>query len=278
MFSNLLDLIGGLYGLIFFTILFLISYLFVLRTWFYFTDRNVKFIRGLPFLGSAYKTILGLESIAIELQKCYENLPNCKIIGLYDAFGAPVFLVRDPEIVRKITITEADQFVRNDILLPSHRCQNDQLLRKLWNKFDDETVLNGFNVHTRKFVRSLHDYVAGSRTYNTKTFVSRYVCDVLASIAFGIELNTLKDAENDFYRAIVELTRLGTCENFKLLLHRRFPQLPVKTAIDNTVSTLQQLICSEIDRRKSKQIVRNDLIDLLIEQNKQDATNRKWRS
>lgn len=259
---DLVCLCGGLYWLLAFAILFCVVYQYSLRTWFYFSDRNVQCVRGVPLLGSIYPTMLGFESAATALQKCYDLYPGEKIVGIFESLGVPAFLIRDPELVRRILVTDNDKFVNVDL----YRSTNSQSAAQLFDQFIDSGRLTSVIESTKQFTSSLNDYVVGTRMYNTKNFVSRYACDVIAVNAFGIELNSVKDSANDFYRAAVELTRLSFCENVKIFLRRRFPVFRVKTTAETNVNALQRIVLDEIARRKEKQDTkRNDLIGLLLE-------------
>lgn len=90
----------------------LIVYQFVLKNWWYFSKRNVKFIRGLPIVGSMYKFFFGLESIADSVAYLYGKFPNEPFIGIYE-LTHPVFIVRDPDLVKKITTQDFEHFLNH---------------------------------------------------------------------------------------------------------------------------------------------------------------------
>lgn len=92
-----------------FTFTILIVYQCVWKNWWYFSDRNVKFIRGLPIVGSMYKFFFGLESIAESVAYLYGKYPNEPFIGMYE-LTLPVYIIRDPDLVKKIATQDFESF------------------------------------------------------------------------------------------------------------------------------------------------------------------------
>lgn len=95
------------------TILFSFVYTFVLKHWSFFSDRDVKFVRGIPFLGTAYKMLLGFEAMNDAYERIYNLYREESVIGMYDFGGSPVYMIRDPDMIKQIAVKDFDHFVNH---------------------------------------------------------------------------------------------------------------------------------------------------------------------
>lgn len=276
--------LGGTFYIFLFTIIFCIVYQCVLRTWFYFSSRNIKFVRGLPIIGSNYRTLIGLESAATAFQTCYEQYPKEKFIGLYGFFGKPSYLIIDPELVKQITITDFDHFVNHKFTFDS---KNEPLLNRSLFAVHDErwrelraTISPAFTgskmrlmldlvvKYTKEFIATLKVINTDTNTFNTKELFSRYANDVIATVAFGIELNSLKEPKNEFFQIGQDITNITFYKGLKFIGSLGFPALmkllKIRIISEESSHFMRDIILNNISFRKEKQITRNDMIDLLI--------------
>lgn len=95
------------------TILLSFVYHCVLKYWSFFSDRNVKFVRGVPFLGTTYKMLLGFEAMNDAFERIYNTYPDESVIGMFELGGGPVYMIKDPEMVKKIAVKDFDHFVNH---------------------------------------------------------------------------------------------------------------------------------------------------------------------
>lgn len=287
MFDLLNDLLRNYWpATVVFTLIFGVVYQCVLRNWSFFSDRNVKCVRGWPIFGSAYGSILGLESGAISYQKCYEAFPNEKFIGVYETFGAPSYLIRDPDLIRQMTTTDFDHFVNHKFVFEEgidplidralFFMENErwrQMRAKMSPNFTGSRMRSMLQLivrYTESFVPLLAETndTRSNRTYNTKELVSKYSNDIIATTVFGIELNSLKDPNNEFIKVGTEISNFGLWTSLKLLGCLSFPTimkaLKVRLISQKNCNFLRQLVGDNIEQRKKNNIVRNDFIDLMI--------------
>lgn len=74
-------------------VLISIIYSWILKTWNFFAEKNVTFVRGWPVLGSHTEVFLGKASMPESFMSIYKKYPQNKIIGLYEIGGNPSYLV-----------------------------------------------------------------------------------------------------------------------------------------------------------------------------------------
>lgn len=115
MFQIVTNLIGfsGLWVIVIYITLLSFVYHCVIKYWTFFSDRNVKFVRGIPFFGTTYKMFFGLEAMNDAFETLYNKYPNESVIGMYELGGGPVYMIRDPEMIKQIAIRDFDHFVNH---------------------------------------------------------------------------------------------------------------------------------------------------------------------
>lgn len=260
-------------------------YYFVLKTWSFFDQRNVKYVRGWPVVGTLYRSVLGLESDDSDIKRVYDRYPNEKFVGMYDLLGSPSYLLRDPELIKQISITNFDHFV-------NHRFQFDDdvdalLGRSMFGMRDEKwrrmrsTMSPAFTgskmklmhslivEYSQDFIKSLQAAVAsGDGVYNAKDLFRRYANDVIYTCAFGIKVNSLTDRDNDFFTTGQKIASFDGITNLKFLGLITVPGVMklfnIKIIDDKNSNFFRALIKNNMQQRIDKKIVRNDMIDLLI--------------
>ncbi|RZC39629.1 cytochrome P450 9e2 [Asbolus verrucosus] len=120
--------------------------------------------------------------------------------------------------------------------------------------------------------RQLVDYFKGQSKnlieVELKDVFARYTNDVIASTAFGIKCDSLKQRNNEFLLAGRELIDVSGLKRFKFMLYGNFPVLTkllnlkiVNTKVSNF---FRSLINETLALREEKNIVRPDLIHMLM--------------
>lgn len=274
---------GSLLLLFLLSLLFAVVYQFVLRSWFYFNDCNVKFVRGLPLLGSAYKSVIGLEPAAISYRRLYERFAAQKFIGIYDLGGRPSYLLRDPDLIKQLMITDSDHFANHRFTFENG---NDLFAHTLLGMRDpkwQQMRSTAGPAFTGKRMRLMHELMVKSteqfivtlketdkiaKIFDSRDLFTRYANDIIATTAFGIEMNSLRDIDNDFYRASSALSEFGFFDGLKVLASINFPTLvkllDVRMSGTENVEYLRKIVMEIFEKRKGDNTVRNDMIDLLI--------------
>lgn len=265
-------------------------YTLIVKHWNYFTDRNVVFERGYPGLGTLLgnvPTLLGKKAIVDSLQDIYDKYPERKFIGMYEVGGKPSYLIRDLELVREITIKNFDSFLNHNFRMDT---ELDPLLgRTLFSMANQpwrdmrSTMSPLFTGSKMRFmltlmidcVKDFNEYIrndikSNSKTksmeYDTKSMMMRLTNDIIGSTAFGIQINTMKDPENEFYKMGKEIAY--SIQGIKTLFLLGFPTIAkwfkLKILTDQHDHFFRNVIHKTVEERQKKKIVRNDLLHLLL--------------
>lgn len=99
-------------------------------------------------------------------------------------------------------------------------------------------------------------------------FLSRFICDVIGSVAFGINCNALEDENTEFVRMASQIFKARN-NFFQRLILSSFPKIArmfrMKITRDDATSFYMKTITDVVDYRKKSGVKRNDFIDLLTE-------------
>ncbi|EDS37258.1 cytochrome P450 9b1 [Culex quinquefasciatus] len=255
----------------------------------YFHDKPIPSMAVKPLLGSTGPLTLKKYTLAGFVEYIYNKYPGAKVFGLFDNI-TPIFVVRDPELIKKITIKDFDHFIDHRQVFGNG--DNDSpyvlfgktLFAMTGQKWRDmrATLSPAF---TGSKMRQMFELVIeccesvtqfqlkqskNIQTVEVSEMYKRFSTDVIASCAFGVSLDSFRDPDNDFYRngkQMMRFERLSVA--LRIFANQFFPTLVGKLGIDvidrEHNRYFSGLIMNAIRERNSKGIVRNDLINLLLQ-------------
>lgn len=283
MFNTIFWLLFSQTGLLLIISIALLYYLGT-RNHDYFKKRGIKYIKPIPFFGTFIRPALSLQDFYDYYKKCYNLYPEEGFIGTFE-FIKPVYLIRDPEVARQIFIKDFDNF-RN------HRVTIDPSVDPIFGKnlFSSKdkywkdmrnTITPAFTGNKMRFMfdivndcalRSL-DFVrkttgTGSYEIDAKDFFTRITNDVIATAAFGVEVNSVKE-KNDFYLQAKYFADFGVRETLLFFLYSTFPNMATWIRLPlwrkSKTKFLVDVLKEAIQFREKTGYVRRDMIHLLLQ-------------
>lgn len=261
-------------------------YAFIAKNWWYFTVRNVPFVRGWPLLGCIDQMVFGNESFAMTMQRLYQRFPNDRFFGLYE-LTTPVIAIRCPELVRDITIQHFDHFVNHqgDVIDPIlgrtlfflHNQRWKDMRSVLTPAFTGNKMRSMFELmqeSTKTFVNFLVSNGDANMDYELKDIFTRYTTDVIATCAFGLNMNSMLHRDNEFYHTGKNITNFDGIQGVKLLLFDCIPTvmrwLRIHLFDTNVSNYFRNVVKTTIQHREKSQYLRPDLISLLMKARQAD--------
>lgn len=261
-------------------------YNFIVKNWWYFSVRNVPFARGWPLLGCIDQMVLGNESFAMTMHRLYNRFPDDRFYGLFE-LTQPVFVIRDPELVRQITVQQFDHFVNHqgDVIDPILGRTLFFLKNQKWKDmravlspaFTGNKMRSMFELiqeYTAVFMQYISDEmrptadIMSSGVYELKDTFTRYTTDVIATCAFGLNMNSMLNRDNTFYHTGKSITNFDGIQGVKLLLFDCIPTLMRLLKIhlfDSKASDyFRNVVKTTIEHREKSEYYRADLINLLM--------------
>ena len=96
----------------------LLGYLYVKKKFNYFASIGIPHQPGTFPLGSdlVWKMFQGKVSFVQIHEIIYKEFPEAKVAGYYAAFGDPVFVIRDMDLVKRIMIKDFEHFMDRRVM------------------------------------------------------------------------------------------------------------------------------------------------------------------
>ncbi|XP_058837424.1 probable cytochrome P450 9f2 [Topomyia yanbarensis] len=272
----------------------LLFYRYVAQKYQYFLSKPVPCVKPTFLLGSNGATIFRRRGIVSHLLKLYNAYPDSKVTGVYD-FMTPVFLIRDPDVIKKICVKDFEFFVDHTPIIPKEQLDRETggqsltrntlfvLRGQKWRDmratlspaFTGSRMRHTFDL-VAECARSMSNFFAAEAKsgkkleYEMKDTFSRLCTDMIATVAFGIEIDSLKNRDNDFYRKGTQMLNVRSIKvMLKVLLLFTMPSLMEKLGVDVISSSLlayfKGMVLDNMKQREVHGIVRNDMIHMLME-------------
>ncbi|XP_011705528.1 PREDICTED: cytochrome P450 9e2-like [Wasmannia auropunctata] len=267
------------------------------HTYFYWKNKGLPYLpNSLSSFITTWKLISGYISFTDYCQYLYNYFPDAKYVGIVEMFN-PTLLVRDPELIKDIVVKDFEHF-------PDHRSFIDESVEPLFSKNifalrgdrwrEMRNILSpSFTASKMKFMFDLlskcsHDFVDYlvdhpelCHTIETKEVFRRYTTDVIATSAFGISVNSMKDQNNEFYVKGVETIKFptGLLAMIKLMILMKYPWFAKSIGLTffspNTAKFFKKIIQETLRAREEQGIVRPDMIHLLMQSRDKEDTVHK---
>lgn len=281
-------------------IIILLIYHHLAKKYHYFLPKPIPCMKPSFLVGSSGPVLLRRQGVTTFMKTIYNSFPEANIFGMYSTV-IPAYIVRDPELVKRIAVKDFDHFV--DHAFPSGDSDangdalfGNSLIALRGHKWRDmrATLSPAFTGSKMRHMfelvaecgRSMVEFFkaeaeAGkSLEYEMKDTFARYGNDVIASVAFGVTVDSMRDPENSF---IVMAKKMLDFSNWKvvvwiILIHllslvaKKFNVDIVDGALSNY---FRSIITDNMERRKVQGIVRNDMINMLMEVRKGTLKHQK---
>uniref|UniRef100_A0A8D8JY63 Probable cytochrome P450 9f2 n=3 Tax=Culex pipiens TaxID=7175 RepID=A0A8D8JY63_CULPI len=273
----------------------LLVYHYVSKKFEYFLSKPIPCPKPTFMFGNTASMMLRTQDAKEKVQELYNSFPDAKIMGFYNLLK-PAFIVRDPEVIKKIGVKDFDYFMEHTpIFSPSKTDADDDNSQSLFGnslfalrgqKWRDmrATLSPAF---TGSKMRHMFDLVAecgvslkefllkesktGKRMeYEMKDTFSRFGTDVIATVAFGLKVDSMREQDNEFFTKGKKMLDVKSPKVLiKFLTVVAFPWLARKLDIDlvdgKLATYFRGVLTGHMKQREAHGIVRNDMINILME-------------
>lgn len=162
-------------------------------------------------------------------------------------------MIRDPDLIKQITIKDFDHFVNHRSLFDETEDKNlfaASLFLMKDNKWKDmrSTLSPAFTgSKMRSMFQLMNEVAQGSLEYlkkqkevyskegfefEIKDFITRFTNDIIASTAFGLQVNSYVDKDNEFYKMGKKVTTFTFLQNLKFMMVAHFKKLMKVRIVD----------------------------------------------
>ncbi|GLH10329.1 Cytochrome P450 9e2, partial [Gryllus bimaculatus] len=248
----------------------------------------MPYARPLPLFGNVGALMVGRTNFFDLTVDSYRKFEGHPVFGFFQ-FMKPVIYIRDPQLIKLVAVKDFDHFVDHQAigsekLEPMFARNLFSLKGQEWRDmratlspaFTSSKMRNIFKLIDlcgvqmadflkRKFEKSK------DRVYEAemKDFFTRFANDVIATSAFGIEVDSLGQPENEFYHMGRDLTNT---KGIKALIFLGYMFLPkvmevLRIPFNSTKvrNFFHNLVHDTIKERQQKGIFRPDMLQLLMQ-------------
>ncbi|XP_012541825.2 cytochrome P450 9e2-like [Monomorium pharaonis] len=249
----------------------------------FFKKYEILHIPPLPVLGNMTPVILHQLSMAELVQKVYCLNQDAKYVGFFDSM-TPIVMIRDPDLIKAIGIKNFEVF-------PDHRSLIDEVsdplfgknlfslrgerwreVRNLLSPVFTTSKIKAMFILMSDCASNFIDFLSklpADRNVEMKECFAKYTNDVIATCAFGVTVNSMKNPNNDFYIYGKEATTFSRLRTIKLYIVRSMPVisklLGVKLISHRVNQFFKDLVRNTIHTRDMKNIARPDMLQLMME-------------
>nr|AZJ25101.1 CYP6AB133 [Cydia pomonella] len=265
-----------------FLVITVLLYLLVTRKHNYWKVRGVKYEEPAPMVGSIWRVFRQNVSLSQYLAELYKKYPKEKFVGYFGG-SAISLLVRDPELVKHVLVTDFQYFYPRG--LNTHKTVIEPMLKNLFFADGDlwkllrQRMTPAFTSgklkamfpliveRTERLQRTAAAAAERGAEVDVRDLMARYTTDFIGACGFGIDANSIDDEDAPFRKLgkriftpslrdiIVTVAKWLAPDLFKCL----------RTVAPEVERDTLSLVRSIMEQRNYQPSGRNDFIDLLLE-------------
>ncbi|XP_001649100.3 cytochrome P450 9e2 [Aedes aegypti] len=257
----------------------------------YFHHKPIPSMAVRPIMGSTGPLLLKQCTFPEFIQSSYKKFAGARVFGLFDT-NIPMYVICDPDLIKRIGVADFDHFMDHRPIFGASNSDHPNLLfektlfaltGQKWKNMRStlSPAFTGSKMRqmfkfvvdcSESMVRFYQSEPQGT-SHEMKDVFSRFANDVIATCAFGIEVDSLRKRNNEFYvhgSKMLRLTRLSVVA--RLLGYRFAPTLMGKLGLDINDQEQNQyfssLVKETVKIRDVQGILRPDMVHLLMEAKK----------
>ncbi|XP_049831017.1 cytochrome P450 6k1-like [Schistocerca gregaria] len=244
--------------------------------------------KGAPYLepqfpfGNIYKSFVGKQSMPLDMAEAYRQLKGNRFGGIY-FFKRPTLVVVDPDLIRSLLVKDFWTFQDRAAPVNQKEPLSQHLLALRGNKWRrlrvklTPTFTSGkmkmmFQTMAdcgREMVKVLEEPATRGEVIEMRELSARYTTDVVASVAFGIQVDSQRDPENEFRQWGRRIFSQGPLNTLNTLIASINPKLLTLLRIQSNISVISEyfrgMVRETVKYREENNITRNDFMQLMIQ-------------
>ena len=220
-----------------------------------------------------------------------------RVVGMFEG-RKPMFFIKDPALVKQMAVKDFEHFLNHrklisDITDPLFGKSLPLLQGQKWKDmrstlspaFTGSKMRLMFDLVTecgKNSTKTLKEQIlrTGNNKFEMRELLCKFTVDMIATCAFGLEVNSFKDPENDFQR----ITSLATAFTkpiaaIKMMAYQLVPKFVeffnIRIMDKQVCDFFQETIIETMKIREQKGIIRHDMINLLIQARKGNLGHAK---
>lgn len=263
----------------------------------FFKKHGVDHVAPAPVLGNMAKFVLRQEPLCDTVKRTYYHNPEAKYVGFYE-FNLPIVMLRDIELIKSVAIKNLDSFMDHrpfiakdmnsllgDMLFVLEGEEWKDVRSQLTPMFTSSKIKGMYllmNQVASRFANHLVNLPAGERSQlELKNVMTMYTNDVIASCAFGLNVDTLNDPNNALYVNGKTATNFnGFFIGIKFLMQRSMKTLAktlgVRFMSKKIEDFFENTILDNMRYREANGLHRPDMLQHLLDVQKNNKTEKPF--
>uniref|UniRef100_A0A1Y1KLX5 Cytochrome P450 n=1 Tax=Photinus pyralis TaxID=7054 RepID=A0A1Y1KLX5_PHOPY len=273
-------------------VLCVVLYFAFLKRFTYWESRGVLQYGYLVNLRELLLGLISYRGITEIIQTIYDAFPESRFCGVYQ-FSRPTLVIRDPELIKKVTVEDFEYFtdhINIALAQDSEPIWQKNLIALKGEKWKDmratltpsftsskmKTMFDLISNYAKAFVGYFEEHPDEVHSMQMKDVFGRFTNDIIATCAFGINCDSMRNPQNEFYLMGKDITSFtGFWANLRKVFTLLFPRLAKRLQITffskRATHFFATLIRENIASREQNGIIRPDMIHLLLEARKGKA-------
>lgn len=276
-------------------LLLTLIYFYCIKPLTYWRENGVPQANLMAALFHNYFVLFKRKELTTFVNETYQKFPGNRYHGMYQ-FNKQLLVVKDTNLIKQMVIKDFEHFNEHRDFVPA---EVDPLMGKnLFSLKGNEwrimrsTLSPAFTSSKMKILfKLMAEYSQNFVEYflnknedlieiEMKDISSRFCNDVIASSAFGTEVDSFKHPDNEFFRygqIFTDLRKFSTMIRlfFTMMCPTISKVFKIKFIPDGVAKFFTKLIEDTIKLREEKGIVRPDMIHLLMEARKGNQKNEE---
>ncbi|XP_037945099.1 cytochrome P450 6g1-like [Teleopsis dalmanni] len=262
-------------------------YFWVKHNYSYWQRKGIPHMKPIPFIGTTKPMLTLKTSIGLCASDVYNDktMSDAAVVGVY-SFHKPGLVIRDIELIKSILIKDFNKFSNRTSACDPHGdplgANNLFFVRnpewketrtKLSPVFTSGKIKQMYPLML-DIAKELENHLASYKKTNNsfvtevKEICALFTTDLIASIAFGLRANSLKNPNAEFREYGRKMLKFELIRAFHFLIIFYMPKLVkffrVKLFSQEFSNFLRKTINYVISERESSETIRNDLIDIFV--------------
>nr|CAD7580203.1 unnamed protein product [Timema californicum] len=257
-------------------------YQYTTSTFDHWKKRGIAFIKPFPFLGNLKDVVFLKSSRHDAIKDFYRKLEGEPFGGIF-LFRSPVLIVRDPDIIKSILVKDFSHFQNRVHSSPSADPVSYSLavingpkwyiLRtKLTPTFTSGKLKNMMDALTECSLETnsaLQNSADNNSIIEVKDLAGNFTTQVIGSVIFGLQINSIKDPESEFRKFGHQITSPSKKRAIALAMSRIFPKIAKLLGLSyipkDAITFFSKVVKETVQYREKNGVTRNDFLQLLIQ-------------
>ncbi|PNF23159.1 Cytochrome P450 6j1 [Cryptotermes secundus] len=265
------------------SVLFGALYLYLNMAFSYWKNKNIPYLKPTFPFGNLRDLLMREKSMGGAYADIYEKLNGMEFGGVFLGHR-PVFIIKGPDMIKNCLLKnfenfhdhgfvfdkKSDPLTGNLFMLDGNKWKN--LRSVLSPTFTSGKIKNMFPilVECGQGLKDFFDERAKSKNVvEMKDIVARFTTDVIASCAFGIQCNCLKDPNAEFRQWGRRIVEPSFMDKIVGMLYLLVPSIPIFLKLPltprNVCDFFRKVVKETIEFRAKNKVERYDFMQLLID-------------